>query len=222
MQCPQIATGAVIASFEQRTVSRLAALLCRKSPDNFCYPALDALDIPREPEWQVPCLRRYRAMRCAPFLPRLRNPLSNRRKQLQYLGSELSCFGAVFSHNERPKNFMCGVSRRNDQSQGVALITDVRRPSASDGAIEARQGARAVDLGHNLVKCSLVAWSIRAPTVHRKFHFRAARFVARSGLICWGILARSFEIDCWFNLGSSLATNLRNIQAALFCVAGNT
>jgi hypothetical protein len=26
----------------------------------------------------------------------------------------------------------------------------------------------------------------------------------------------------WFNLGSSLATNLRNIQAALFCVAGNT
>ena len=42
--------GAITASFEQRTVSRLAALLRRKSPDIFCYPALDALDVPHELE----------------------------------------------------------------------------------------------------------------------------------------------------------------------------
>jgi hypothetical protein len=59
VRCPQIATGSVIASFEQRTVGRLPALLLRKSSDIFSYPDLDALDIPREPQPQVPVRPRY-------------------------------------------------------------------------------------------------------------------------------------------------------------------
>ena len=95
MQCPQIATGAAIASFEQRIVSRLATLLCRKSSDNCCYPALDALDIHRESEWQVQCLRCHRAMHCTTFLPRLRNPLSNREKKANQIWSQIQSVQSV-------------------------------------------------------------------------------------------------------------------------------
>ena len=59
VQCPQISAGSVIASFEQRTVDRLPALLRRKSPDIVSYPNLDALVTSRGPQPQVPICSRY-------------------------------------------------------------------------------------------------------------------------------------------------------------------
>jgi 8-oxo-dGTP pyrophosphatase MutT (NUDIX family) len=52
-------------------------------------------------------------------------------------------FLIIFSHNEQPKIFICGVSRRHHQNQGVALITGVRLPSESDHATAVRRAMEA-------------------------------------------------------------------------------
>ena len=64
-------------------------------------------------------------------------------------------FEHFFSHNERPKIFICGVSRQHYQNQGVALITGVRLPSESDHATAVRRALEATGFQRPSVECSL-------------------------------------------------------------------